>query len=101
MNSDIQPFSGSPGRDVSRDQPKTFDVARYYFDQRLRIEADAALLRQLIEAVHWTNDLGPAQWAQWYSVALGFAPDLIIELGRGYGNSTALFGQAAWRLGRC
>ena len=100
MNSDIQPFSGSPGRDVSRDQPKTFDVARYYFDQRLRIEADAALLRQLIEAVHWTNDLGPAQWAQWYSVALGFAPDLIIELGRGYGNSTALFGQAAWRLGR-
>ena len=33
-------------------------------------------------------------------MALGFAPDLIVELGRGHGNSTALFGQAAWRLGR-
>jgi hypothetical protein len=58
------------------------------------------VLRRLIEAVGWQNDLAPAQWAQWYSVALGFAPDLIIELGRGYGNSTALFAQAASRLGR-
>src|SRR5262249_29991696 len=40
----------------------------------------------------------PPQWAQWYSVALGFKPDLILELGRDRGNSTSLFTQAAARL---
>lgn len=100
MTSDRKPFGRSPGRDISRDRPRPFDIAQYYYDQRQRIEEDAPLLRNLIAAVAWPNDLGPAQWAQWYSVALGFAPDLIVELGRGYGNSTALFGQAAWRLGR-
>jgi hypothetical protein len=99
-DSDNRPFSGTPGRDVSQDLPGTFEVAQYYYNLRFRIEEDAAALRQLMAAVGWANDLGPAQWAQWYSVALGFAPDLIIELGRGYGNSTALFAQAAWRLGR-
>jgi hypothetical protein len=100
MNSGRKPFGGTPGRDVALDQPRPFDIGAYYYDQRHRIHEDAAVLRQLIKAVDWTNDLSPAQWAQWYSVALGFAPDLIIELGRGYGNSTALFAQAARRLGR-
>ena len=77
-----------------------FDVARHYYEQRHRIHEDAAVLRALIGAVGWPNDLTPAQWTQWYSLVLGFAPDLIIELGRGYGNSTALFAQAAWRLRR-
>jgi hypothetical protein len=100
MNGGRKPFSGTPGRDVALDQPRPFDIGGYYYDQRHRIHEDAAVLRRLIKAVDWTNDLAPAQWAQWYSVALGFAPDLIIELGRGYGNSTALFAQAARRLGR-
>jgi SAM-dependent methyltransferase len=77
----------------------SFDVGRWYYDSRLQIAQDAAILRQLIEAVAWTNDLWPSQWAQWYSVALGFKPDLILELGRGRGNSTAVFVQAAARLG--
>jgi hypothetical protein len=75
-------------------------IARYYYDQRVQIHQDAPTLRALMEAVNWLNDLTPAGWAQWYSVALGFRPDLIVELGRGYGNSTALFCQAASRLGR-
>ncbi len=75
------------------------DVARYYYDARFRIAEDAEALRKLIAAVDWTNDLTPPQWAQWYGVALGFAPDLIVELGRGRGNSTAVFLQAAARLG--
>ena len=95
-----KPFSSTPGRDVSRDRPSTFDVARSYYEQRHRIAEDAAALHRLRAAVDWTGDLAPAQWAQWYSVTLGFSPDLIVELGRGHGNSTALFGQAAWRLGR-
>ena len=92
-------FSSTPGRNIALDRPQPFDIGRYYFDQRHRIHEDAALLRRLIEAVDWTNDLAPAQWAQWYSVALGFAPSLILEFGRGHGNSTAVFTQAARRLG--
>jgi hypothetical protein len=76
------------------------EIARYYYDQRAQIHQDGPMLRSLMEAVNWLNDLTPAGWAQWYSVALGFKPDLILELGRGYGNSTALFCQAAARLGR-
>jgi hypothetical protein len=87
------------GRDVSRDHTP-IDIAGYYYEQRAQVGEDAALLRQLIAGVDWTNDLAPPQWAQWYSVALGFKPDLILELGRGRGNSTALFAQAAARLGR-
>jgi hypothetical protein len=94
----IKPFARTPGRGAARNRPP-FDVARFYYDQCSRIVEDAATLRRLIAAVNWTNDLASPQWAQWYSVALGFAPDLILELGRGYGNSTALFGEAAWRLG--
>jgi len=96
----VRPFACTPGRNVALDRPPVLDVAKQYYDQRHLIHEDAAVLRALIGAVDWTNDLSPAQWAQWYSVVLGFAPDLIIELGRGYGNSTALFTQAARRLGR-
>jgi hypothetical protein len=93
-----RPFSSVPGRDASRDRTP-IDIAGYYYERRSHVAEDAALLRQLIAAVDWTNDLAPSQWAQWYSVALGFKPDLILELGRGRGNSTALFTQAAARLG--
>jgi hypothetical protein len=93
-----RPFAGVSGREVSCDQTP-IDIARYYYEQRAHVAEDAALLRQQMAAVDWTNDLGPSQWAQWYSVALGFKPDLILELGRGRGNSTALFTQAATRLG--
>jgi hypothetical protein len=99
MIASLKPFAEIPGRDVAKDQPPSFDVARFYYEQRFRIADDLAALRRLIEAVNWPNDLAPPQWAQWYGVALGFKPDLILELGRGYGNSTALFAQAASRLG--
>lgn len=98
MTASLKPFARNPGRDTSKDQPTPFCIAQYYYDQRFRIAEDAAILRRLIAAVDCATDLGPAQWAQWYSVALGFAPDLILELGRGYGNSTAVFAQAARRL---
>jgi hypothetical protein len=93
------PFASTPGRDVSKDAPPPFDIARFYYDERFRIAEDLPLLRRLIAAVDSRIDLEPHQWAQWSSVALGFAPTLILELGRGHGNSTALFTQAARRLG--
>jgi hypothetical protein len=92
-------FANVPGRDVSADRGAEFDVAQAYYQQRHVIAEDLATLRSLIGATQAAYDLTPAQWTQWYSVALDFAPDLIVELGRSKGNSTALFCQAAARLG--
>ncbi len=75
-----------------------FDVAKAYFDQRGAIVEDALVLKQLIAGVDSENALSSPQWAQLYSVALGFKPDLILELGRSRGNSTAVFCQAASRM---
>jgi len=75
------------------------DIAGFYYEQRHALAEDAATLHALIGAVNAQYDLSPTQWAQWYTIALGFRPDLIVELGRAKGNSTALFTQAASRLG--
>jgi len=40
-------------------------------------------------------DLSLAQWGQLFSFALEFNPDIILELGRGYGNSTCAFTEVA------
>ena len=95
-----RPFARTQGRDTTRDRRSTIDIARWYYDRRHEVAEDALVLQQLIAAVDCTNDLAPTQWAQWYTVVLDYAPDLILELGRGLGNSTSVFGQAAWRLGR-
>jgi hypothetical protein len=92
------PFHEAPGRDAAHDEP-TFDVARCFYDQRQALVADAPRLAALRDAVGWSGDLTFPQWLQWYALALGYQPDLILELGRGRGNSTALFTQAAARLG--
>jgi hypothetical protein len=72
--------------------------ARALYNQRRAINEDSGTLRALAQAVAWPNDLNLAQWCSWYAVALEFQPDLIIELGRGMGNSTTLFTLAAHRL---
>jgi hypothetical protein len=97
MTMDEVPQTAFAGAEV---QNLDLAIARFYYEQCAQIQQDAPLLRSLMEAVNWLNDLTPAGWAQWYSVALGFKPDLILEIGRGYGNSTALFCQAASRLGQ-
>jgi len=100
MNAAVRPFQRVPGRDASLDRAAEYDIARFYYDERLHVAEDLETLKKLIAATNAEYDLAPRQWAQWYSVALGFRPDLILELGRGKGNSTALFCQAASRLGR-
>ena len=45
------------------------------------------------------GDLPFHEWGQLIACALEFAPDLILEVGRGYGNSTLAFSQAANLLG--
>ena len=100
LNVSVRPFQHVPGRDTTKDRAAEFDIARVYYDQRFSVAEDAGMLNALIGATRAEYDLAPPQWAQWYSVALGFRPDLILELGRSKGNSTALFCQAATRLGR-
>jgi hypothetical protein len=40
-------------------------------------------------------DLPLDEWRELYDATLEFQPDLVLELGRGYGNSTAVFTEAA------
>ncbi len=56
---------------------------------------DAERITRLCDAVQWQNDLALYQWAQLMAVALDFRPDLILELGRGMGNSTCAFTEVA------
>lgn len=72
--------------------------ARAFYNQRNTISEDSGTLRALADTVAWPNDLTLAQWCSWYATALEFKPDLIIELGRGMGNSTTLFTLAAHRM---
>jgi hypothetical protein len=91
-------FSGDDRGSLTMSAPE-FDIAQYYYDARARIAEDASTLTTLITAVQSEDNLASPQWAQWYSVVLGFKPDLIVELGRARGNSTVLFCHAASRLG--
>lgn len=58
-------------------------------------------LKALADIIDWSNDLELYVWGQWFTTALEFRPDLIIELGRGHGNSTCVFTDAAHYLAHC
>lgn len=51
------------------------------------------------EAVGELGHLSTFQWAQLAAMALEFKPDLIVELGRGKGNSTCVFTETANIIG--
>lgn len=82
-------------------QVKLVTPAQAIWNQREKVLQSSDRLRNLCTAVDWQNDLALSQWAQWFTLALEFQPDLIIELGRGRGNSTCLFTEAANQLGNC
>jgi cephalosporin hydroxylase len=75
------------------------DFASGLWNQRQEIARAKDRLATLRQAVDWPSDLFLGQWAQLYAFCLEFAPDLIVELGRGYGNSTCVFAEAANRSG--
>jgi hypothetical protein len=74
--------------------------AAAYFAERDAIGASAARLRAFQQAVADPVSLDPAQYAQWFAYVLYWQPDLVVELGRAYGNSTTVFAEAMHRLGR-
>lgn len=62
-----------------------------YWNQRAALDSGRDRIRTLMHAVNHPSDLMAHQWAQLMATGLDFAPDLIIELGRGRGNSTCAF----------
>jgi len=70
-----------------------------YYNQRHAIAATSDKLRRLREAIDDPVNLSAFQWAQWFAYAREYRPDLVLELGRGNGNSTAAVGEALHQLG--
>jgi hypothetical protein len=68
------------------------------WNHRHTLAAASGRLRQLIEAVGKPGDFTLYQWGEVFAFTLEFRPDLILELGRGFGNSTCCFLEAASRL---
>jgi len=64
---------------------------------------DVLAFRQRLDRIRTLVDepsnLSVLQGLQLYALCLAFRPDLIIELGRGYGNSTCVFAAALQKLG--
>jgi hypothetical protein len=52
-----------------------------------------------LDAIQAPQDMLFSTVLHWYAVVLEFKPDVILELGRGYGNSTAVLTEAANRVG--
>jgi hypothetical protein len=70
-----------------------------YYDQRQAIAATSDRLRRLREAINDPVNLSSFQWAQWFAYVRDYHPDLVLELGRGNGNSTAAVNEALHQLG--
>jgi len=73
--------------------------AAAYWNQRYNLCANLNRLKSLADGVGHLSDLTYAQWAQIFSMTVEYRPDLIIELGRGRGNSTCIFTEVANLLG--
>ena len=67
--------------------------------QRAVVQARLERLRALRGAVDSGHDLTPPQWAQLLALTLDYGPDLVLELGRGRGNSTCVFTEAVQGTG--
>jgi cephalosporin hydroxylase len=63
----------------------------------LVLEERFRLMHRLIDSP--PLDLPLENWSDLYELTLAFRPDLILELGRGYGNSTCVFTEAANAFG--
>ncbi len=75
-----------------------FTPGSAYWNQRLVLARSRERIEALSRAVDHASDLSLVQFAQLFASALEFAPDLIVELGRGWGNSTCAFTEAANQL---
>jgi len=75
------------------------DCGTALWSQRETIAGSRERIEYLSSLVDAPSDLTVGQWTQLYAMTLDFTPDLIVDLGRGHGNSTCLFTEAAHKLG--
>lgn len=80
-------------------QAATPTPAGAYWNQRHRLAGLKERFSTMSDAVDHKTDLNLYQWMQIAATALEFRPDLILELGRGRGNSTCIFTEVANILG--
>ncbi len=69
-------------------------VSRCLVNQQAAITKNEKRIRALHGAVDDSNSLSLNQWVHFHALALEYQPDLFIEIGRGYGNSTVAFVEA-------
>jgi FkbM family methyltransferase len=74
---------------------QAFNPAQAYWNQRTTLAKAHDRILSLSNLVDRRSDLWPYQWTQLMSAALEYQPDLILELGRGAGNSTCAFTEAS------
>ena len=72
--------------------------AQSLLKNRSLIANNKSEIGSLIKCVGMPGDLSPYQWAQLITFAYEFKPDFILELGRGYGNSTCALNEACQLL---
>lgn len=85
-------------RDTTAPENLAFTPGQAYWNQRFALRECSDRIRALSETVDNTVSCTLVQLAQFFVMAREFAPDLIIELGRGSGNSTCAFLEAANQL---
>ncbi|MFC2153908.1 hypothetical protein ACFLRC_00305 [Candidatus Altiarchaeota archaeon] len=73
-------------------------LGQAYWNQRERLSGLRDRILMLSGFVNKEVDLHPYQWAQLMAFAFEYSPDLILELGRGHGNSTCAFTEVANQL---
>src|SRR3990167_9860766 len=77
------------------------NTGKALLNQKSALKKAKSRLEQLAVAVDHISDSSLAQYAQMFAITLEFKPDLIVEFGRGAGNSTAVFTEAANQLDNC
>ena len=80
------------------DEDYSFE-SKALWNHRHTIARSRPRIEMLAETIGHSSLLLPYQWAQLIAFAIEFHPDLILEIGRGCGNSTCAFLEASHQLG--
>ena len=87
-------YAAGPERPAKPSSP-----AQAFWNHREWLRDQGGFILDLSAAIGCPSNFTPYQWAQIAAFTREFRPDLILELGRRFGNSTACFIQAANSLG--
>src|SRR5688500_13503499 len=76
-----------------------FDPGAAVWAKRTILRDHVRRIRAMRDAVGEAGDFALSQWAQLIASTMHYEPDLVLELGRGGGNSTCSFLEAKRLLG--